>query len=50
MADQDDDTYGSLPGTDLPNVSRNWTQFKDRIYSSGWEGVSTYDQGKGFIR
>ncbi|RGP79988.1 ubiquitin carboxyl-terminal hydrolase 2 [Fusarium longipes] len=40
MADQDNDTYGTLPGTDLPNISRNQTQFKDRIYSSGWEGCN----------
>ncbi|CAF3486314.1 unnamed protein product [Fusarium graminearum] len=38
MAAQDNDTYGTLPGTELPNVSQNWTHFKGRIYDKSLEG------------
>ncbi|CAF3569784.1 unnamed protein product [Fusarium graminearum] len=39
MAAQDNDTYGTLPGTELPNVSQNWTHFKGRIYDKSLEGM-----------
>ncbi|CEI69600.1 hypothetical protein FVEN_g7115 [Fusarium venenatum] len=38
MAAPDNDTYGALPGTELPNVSQNWTQFKGEIHDKSLEG------------